>query len=125
MLKQLMASSAFIAIAIMASASTNLAQAQYTGPNETPTYQNVASILKNPVNDTPVTLRGKLVKQSNHKMYQFNDGTGTINAKISPKQFAGQKVSPDTRIEIYGEVETSRNKPVKIDVKHLRIVDGK
>ena len=100
----------------------NTAQAQYVGPVEMQSYKNVAGILKNPVDDTIVTLRGNITKQTGHDMYRFSDGSGTINAKIGPKEFAGQQIGANTRVEIWGEVDPSRDKPVKIDVKRLTVV---
>ena len=58
------------------------ANAQYVGPSQATSYRNVAEILKNPVDDVRVTLRGKVTSRLSDDMYQFTDGTGTISVEI-------------------------------------------
>ena len=100
----------------------NAAQAQYVGPTQVQTYTTVSQILKNPVDDQPFQLKGKITEKLGHERYTFTDSTGSIRAEIDDKRFMGAQVGPDTMVEIWGEVDTSRTKPVKIDVKRLSVI---
>ena len=83
----------------------------------------VEEILKNPVDDTYVTLKGNITTQLTDKMYRFTDGTGSINAKIGPKEFAGQRIDDKTRVEIWGEVHNDPlRKDLHLDVKRLSVL---
>ena len=100
----------------------NAAHAQYTGPSQVKQYKNVAEILKDPVDDVYVSLKGKIPMQLSNKMYQFTDGTGTIDVKIGPKEFAGQQVNANTQVEIWGEVDKDLMQKPKIEVKRLTVI---
>lgn len=100
----------------------NTAQAQYVGPGQTQTYTTVSQILKNPVDDQAFNLKGKITAKLGHERYTFTDKTGSIRAEIDDDRFMGVQVGPDTPIEVWGKVDTSRTKPVKIDVKRLTVI---
>ena len=100
----------------------NAAHAQYAGPSQVKQYKNVAEILKDPVDDVYVTLKGKIPMQVSNKTYQFTDGTGTIDARIGPKEFAGQRIDANTQVEIWGEVDKDVMQKPKIDVKRLTVI---
>lgn len=102
----------------------NTAQAQYVGPSQTQaqTYTTVSQILKNPVDDRYFQLKGKITNKLGHERYTFTDNTGSIRAEIDDDRFMGVQVGPETVVEVWGKVDTSRTKPVKIDVKRLTIV---
>lgn len=116
------ASATFLAASGML-CSMNAAYAQYVGPSQVRQYNNVAEILKNPVDDTYVTLKGNITTQLTDKMYRFTDGTGSINAKIGPKEFTGQRIDDKTRVEIWGEVHNDPlRKDLHLDVKRLSVL---
>ena len=119
MLKKI-AATLLVASSVMCAAST--AQAQYTGPSQAVSYKNVAEILKNPVDDTRVTLRGKIINRISNDMYQFTDGTGTINVEIDEEDFAGQRVDANTQVEIWGKVDKDLMRAPEIDVKRLTVI---
>jgi len=96
--------------------------AQYSGPSAIG-QTSVAEILKNPVDDQDVQLQGHLLRQTSHDKYIFSDGTGEIVAEIKARHFAGQSVDEKTKVELIGEVDTSRKRPPKIEVDSLRVVD--
>ena len=98
------------------------AQAQSVGPNQTQTYTTVSQILKNPVDAQYFHLKGNITAKQGHERYTFTDKTGSIRAKIKDDRFMGIQVGSDTTVEIWGKVDTSRTKPVKIDVKRLSVV---
>lgn len=102
----------------------NAAHAEYVGPSKVRQYKNVAEILREPVDDTYVTLRGKIIMQLTDKMYQFSDGSGVVNAKIGPKEFGGQRIDANTPVEIWGNIhEDPMRKDLHLDVKRLTIVN--
>ena len=119
MLKKITAA-LLVASGIMCAAGA--ANAQYVGPNQTASYNNVADVLKNPVDDAYVTLRGKIVSRISGDKYQFSDGTGTITAEIDDKYFAGQRVDANTRVEIQGEIDKDLMRTPEIDVKRVTVI---
>lgn len=119
MLKKI-ATTLIVASGILCAAGT--ASAQYVGPSQATSYNNVADVLKNPVDDVYVTLRGKLVSRLSHDKYQFSDGTGTITAEIDDKYFAGQRVDANTQVEIWGEIDKDLMRAPEIDVKRITII---
>ena len=98
------------------------AQAQYTGPNAQVTLNNVAAILKNPVDDQPVVLRGYLTRQVAKEKYIFSDGTGEIRVDIDDKHLRGVPVNDKTKVELHGEVEKDFLESPEIDVDLVRII---
>ena len=69
--------------------------------------------------DTKVTLQGTIERHTGGETYAFSDASGTVDVKIDDDRWAGQSVSPQDRVEIFGEVE-KKWRSVKIDVKRLR-----
>ncbi|MFK0573797.1 NirD/YgiW/YdeI family stress tolerance protein [Endozoicomonas sp.] len=100
-----------------------LAHADYIGPGANVVGSStVSAILKKPVDDMRVVLRGNLVKKIKHETYLFSDGTGEIQADIDDKDFPAQPVNAKTKVELVGEVDLGRKYGVEIDVKTLRIL---
>ncbi len=95
--------------------------AGYTGPSAHKTIGSVADILKNPIDDQPVVLRGYLTKQVGKEKYMFSDGTGEIRVEIDAKDFRGLTVDDKTRVEIIGEVEKDFFMSPEIDVDFINI----
>lgn len=96
--------------------------AQYTGPNSAPQLKQVADILKNPVDDEDVTVQGHLLRKLRDEKYVFSDGSGEIVAEIDDDDFPRQPIDENTKVELVGEVDTSRRRPPEIDVDTVRIV---
>ncbi|NYT37476.1 NirD/YgiW/YdeI family stress tolerance protein [Allopusillimonas soli] len=99
------------------------AMADYAGPSNAPANPKVSDILAKPVDDQPVKLQGKLIKKIGDERYQFNDGSGTIEAEIDDDDMPRATVDENTLVEIVGEVDTSRYDPPEIDVDRVRIVN--
>ena len=79
------------------------AQAQYVGPTTGPAAPaNVAAILKNPVDDQAVVLRGNLLRKVGNEKYTFSDGTAEIRVEIDDKVFMNRKIDARTQVEIRG-----------------------
>lgn len=98
------------------------AHAQYAGPSSQVTHNTVAAVLKNPVDDQAVVLRGFLTKKVGNEKYLFSDGTGEIRVDIDNKRFAGQKIDEKTKVELHGEVEKDFLESPEIDVDSITIV---
>ncbi|MCX5472691.1 NirD/YgiW/YdeI family stress tolerance protein [Alcaligenes sp. A-TC2] len=111
-----------VVLALLSSALSFPAHAQYTGPSEIG-QTTVAEILKNPVDDQDVRVQGHLLRQTAHDKFLFSDGSGEIVAEIKAKHFAGQTLDEKTRVELIGEVDTSSKRPPEIEVDFLKVVD--
>lgn len=103
-------------------AASATAHAQYTGPASQTPHGTVAAVLKDPVDDQAVVLRGFLTKQVGKEKYLFTDGTGEIRVDIDTKRFAGQKIDEKTKVELHGEVEKDFLESPEIDVDTITIV---
>jgi uncharacterized protein (TIGR00156 family) len=79
--------------------------AQFTGPSAQGAPSTVADA-RNARIGTYVTLEGNIVERLREDYYTFSDGTDEIMVEVSPRTFAGQAVTPETRVRIVGEVDT-------------------
>ncbi len=98
------------------------AQAQYVGPSSQKITVTVADILKNPVDDQEVMLRGVILKKISKEKYLFSDGKNEIRVEIDDRDFPSQAIDETTRIEIRGEVEKEFMESPEIDVKVISIL---
>ena len=112
---------AIIFSSVIALAIPAVAQAQYVGPSTQKTPMTVADVLKNPVDDQNVVLRGHLIKKVGNEKYMFSDGTGEIRVEIEAEDFPAQKIDAKTLIVIRGEVENDFLKSPEIDVDMISI----
>jgi uncharacterized protein (TIGR00156 family) len=88
----------------------------FTGPSgAVTTVANAKSLL----DDTWVTLRGKITERISDDLYKFQDASGVINVDIDHKRWNGVTVGPQDTVEIQGEVDKDWNS-VEIDVKQIR-----
>ena len=110
-------------IAASAFGFSSVASAQYTGPTSQVTLTSIAEVLKHPVDDQPVTLRGFIVKQVGNEKYIFSDGTSEIRIDIDDKHFVNKKVSEKTKVEIRGKVEKDFLTTPEVDVDVLTLVN--
>jgi uncharacterized protein (TIGR00156 family) len=54
---------------------------------------------------TYVTLTGNVVAHQREDYFTFREATGEIRVEIGSQLFAGRKVSPETRVELLGEID--------------------
>lgn len=94
----------------------------FTGPGSANRANTVADILKNPVDDQRVTLRGNITRHIGGDKYMFSDGTGEIRVDIDDHKFPPQPINEKTTVEILGEVDTDFMQFSEVDVKVVRIV---
>lgn len=112
-------SAASLAVCVMLSPVS----AQYVGPSSGSNAKSVADILKDPVDDQDVTVQGYLLRKQGDEKYIFSDGTGEIVAEIDDDDFPrGQPIDDKTRVELVGEVDTSRKRAPELDIERVRIL---
>lgn len=95
-------------------------QGGFQGPASTPTIVTVEQAKSAP-DDTMVLLRGHIIEHIKSDDYTFKDDTGTIRVDIDHDKWAGQNVTPENLVEIWGEVDKGWNS-VEIDVKSIRVI---
>ncbi|TAM10619.1 MAG: NirD/YgiW/YdeI family stress tolerance protein [Nevskiaceae bacterium] len=99
-----------------------VAFAQYTGPSTAPGYSSVAAILKKPVDDSVVSLKGYIVQKTGHEKYVFSDGTGQITVEIDDHRLPTTPFNDKTKVQISGEVDKDMMQAPKVDVKTITLV---
>ena len=71
--------------------------------------------------DAPVVLTGKIVSSLGDEKYLFRDATGEIIVEIDDEDWRGLTITPETTLEIVGEVDKEFMKKTKIDVKSFSV----
>jgi uncharacterized protein (TIGR00156 family) len=74
------------------------------------------------LDDSAVTLQGKIVQKIKKDKYLFQDQTGEIVAKIDDDVWNGQTVSPKDTVTISGEVDQDHKHPDKTKIEVDRLV---
>ncbi len=120
MISKIIGSSVILATAIAASFPTAL-QAQNVGPSTQKAPLSVADIVKSPIDDQEVVLRGVLLKKVGKEKYIFSDGTSEIRVEIEAEDFPAQQIDDKARVEIRGEVEKDFLETPEIDVEVISI----
>ncbi|WP_033792941.1 YgiW/YdeI family stress tolerance OB fold protein [Pantoea septica] len=69
--------------------------------------------------DSWITVRGQLEKQTGDEDYLFRDATGTMNVEIDHKRWNGLTITPKDRVELTGELDKDFNS-IELDVKQVR-----
>ncbi|WP_118837944.1 NirD/YgiW/YdeI family stress tolerance protein [Salinibacter ruber] len=98
------------------------ALAQFDGPGAEQGPDTVQALLDNPQDDQTVTLQGNVLEKVGHEKYAFSDETGQIRVEIESEVFPERRVTPETNVEIYGEVEKDFLRSPEIDAERLTIV---
>ena len=118
---------ALIAITAMALS----AQAEFVAnDNGAPSHQRASTVreAKTEFGDNAhIVLEGYITGTAgtiNPEEYFFKDNTDTIKVEINPDVWRGQKVTPQTKVRIAGEVDVNHfNNTREIEVRRLDIVD--
>lgn len=82
----------------------------------------VANVLRTPIDEQRVTLRGNIVRRIGGDKYVFSDGTGEIRVDIDDSEWPAEPVNEKTTVEIIGKIDVEFMSPTEIDVKILRVV---
>ncbi|KEQ13977.1 YgiW/YdeI family stress tolerance OB fold protein [Endozoicomonas numazuensis] len=112
---------AFLAASTIALTTGN-AFAEYTGPGSTPKISDVASINKNPIDDTQVELTGYLTKKIDKETYLFSDGKDSIQVEIDSEDLPHVSINEKTQVKISGEVEAGSFETTEIEVEKISII---
>ena len=88
--------------------------------NNTMTEVMTVEQVRGLADNTPVIIRGYLLRQNGENSYVFQDSTGTINLEIEDADWGGLAVSPDEYIEIWGEVDKNGMSMVEVDVSAMK-----
>nr|WP_314368676.1 NirD/YgiW/YdeI family stress tolerance protein [uncultured Acinetobacter sp.] len=72
--------------------------------------------------DTPVQLKGYVVKATGDEKYQFSDQTGMITVDIDDDLWQGKPISAKTPVIIIGEIDIDYKptKRVEVDVDQVQ-----
>jgi uncharacterized protein (TIGR00156 family) len=110
-------------ISILAVVGVVASVSAFAGPNmnnrgvtEVMTVEQVRGLEDN----SPVVIRGYLLRQNGENSYVFQDSTGTINLEIEDNDWGGLSVSPEEYIEIWGEVDRNGMSMVEVDVTAMK-----
>ena len=95
----------------------------FQGPTAAIDTDTVAKALK-AWDGAPAVLTGTIVERlgGTENRYLFRDATGDIMTDIGPKEFFGQTVTPQNKVRLFGKVKKGMDKPVRIKVKRLEII---
>ena len=86
---------------------------------------NAATTIKEALklrDESMVVLQGRIVASLGDEKYTFQDATGSVMVEIDDDEWRGITVTPDTTIEIVGELDKELFEATKIDVKSFRVV---
>lgn len=70
--------------------------------------------------NSPVIVRGYLLRQNGENSYVFQDNTGSINIEIDAEDWGGLNVAPSDYVEIWGEVDKNGVSMIEIDVSAMK-----
>lgn len=89
------------------------------------TVQEVMRLMMRPEllkDDTPVTLKGRIIERLGDERYTFKDATGTIVVDIDDEDWKGLEVTPEMDIIIEGEVDKKRSR-IEVDADSIRLAN--
>ena len=69
--------------------------------------------------DTPVILRGRIVRSLGNEKYIFSDETGSITVEIERKTWGSLSINENEIVEISGEIDRD-SRGVEIEVETIR-----
>jgi len=96
------------------------AHAEFVGEGSTPALTTVAKALQ-AADDSRVMLEGNIVRQIDHKHYEFKDASGTTKVEIDSKYLPAEKFTPQSKVRLQGKVDKAFTSS-KIDVKQVEIL---
>lgn len=76
--------------------------------------------VRNMPDNSPVIIRGYMLRQNGENSYVFQDDTGTINLEIDEEDWGGQTFSPNDFVEVWGEVDKNGMSVTEIDVSAIK-----
>lgn len=113
---------ALLAVFAMFSAAQAQTGGGFAGPGP---GGNAATTIKEALklrDDAIVVLQGRIVASLGDEKYTFQDATGSVTIEIDDDDWRGITVTPDTTIEIVGELDKEMFEATTIDVKSFRVL---
>lgn len=107
------------AILTISTAIAGVAQAngQYYGSQVT-----TAAIAKNLSDETPVRIKGKIVRMLGKEKFELQDATGKITVEIDDDYYYNPQELVGKNVTIDGEIDASRrHNRIEIDADHVQI----
>lgn len=98
------------------------AQGGFVGPSDVPTGIITVKAAKDLKDDSYVTLQGNVTKKVADEKYMFTDGTDSILIEVDDEDWRGINATPETKIQIQGEVDKHLMKEIEIDVDMVTLV---
>ena len=92
------------------------AQGGFQGPRADATTVAHALTLRD---DSPVVLRGYVLRYLGNERYLFSDDTGTITVEIERRAWGSLTIDENDLVEITGEIDRDRNR-VEVEVDTIR-----
>ena len=91
-------------------------QGGFGGPSANVTTVAQAMNLRD---DTPVIMRGRIVRFLGNERYTFTDNTGSITVEIERRVWGALSVNENDLVEISGEIDREWNR-VEVEVNRIR-----
>ncbi len=107
--------SAFVSVTAFAGSGT-MANNANNNMMEVMTVEQVRGLADN----SPVIIRGYLLRQNGENSYVFQDTTGTINLEIDEEGWGGLTVSTNDYVEVWGEVDKNGASMIEVDVSSIK-----
>ena len=93
----------------------------FAGPG--PQTITKAAQVQNALDDTTCTLEGNILERLSKNKYVFQDDSGKITVEIGQRIFGSNRVTPETRVRLTGEVDHKKQgRANEVDVRYLEIV---
>ena len=70
--------------------------------------------------NSPVVMRGYMLRQNGENSYIFQDDTGSINLEIDEEDWGGQTFMPSDFVEVWGEVDRNGMSMIEVDVSAIK-----
>ena len=120
----------FLAVGLLALVifTTHAQQGGYSGPGTQGTQGGFGGPGASPVSvaqaltlrdDSPVILRGRIVRFLGDEKYTFTDSTGSITIEIDRRTWGTLSVNENDTVEISGEIDRELNR-VEVEVATIR-----
>ena len=99
----------------------NASTGGFAGPG--PQTITKAAQVQNALDDTTCTLEGNILERLSKNKYVFQDDSGKITVEIGQRIFGSNRVTPETRVRLTGEVDHKKQGSAnEVDVRYLEIV---
>jgi len=90
-------------------------QGGFRGPSNVTTVAQALTLR----DDTPVVMRGNIIRYLGNERYLFSDSTGTITVEIERKVWGSLSVDENDLVEISGEIDRDWNS-IEVEVDRIR-----